>query len=285
MKPPPFAYAAPGSVEEALSLLAAHGGDARVLAGGQSLMPLLALRMVRPEVIVDIGRIPGLDAWAAEGGLVSLGPMVGQAALLQDKALAAALPLCTMAAPWIGHPSTRSRGTIVGSLCHADPAAELGVCLLTLGAEMTVSSASGDRTIAAADFFDSPLSTAAGEGEMVTAIRVPAAAPRTGYAFVELARRHGDFAIVAAAAVVTLGAAGAVESARVGLGGVADTPVAFDVAGGLEDWADAARDIAARLDPPDDLQASAGYRRDMAARLAAQTLADAAARAAEAPHG
>jgi 2-furoyl-CoA dehydrogenase FAD binding subunit len=184
-----------------------------------------------------------------------------------------------MAAPWIGHPSTRSRGTVVGSLCHADPAGELGVCLLTLAAEVTVSTDKAGRTVAVADFFEGPLATAVGEGEMVTALRVPVPAPGTGYAFAELTRRHGDFALVAAAAVVKRNAAGSIESARLGFGGVGDMPVAFDVDGATDDWEGAARDIAASLDPPDDLQASAAYRSDMAARLAARVLADAAANA------
>lgn len=279
MKPPPFAYAAPDTLEEALALLAEHGDDASIIAGGQSLMPMLALRMARPAVLVDISHVADLRDWHQADDGVHVGATVRQRALLEDAELAGVLPLCARAARFIGHPGTRSRGTVVGSLCHADPAAELPVCARVLGAEFTISAAGGERQVAAADFFESALETTLREGEMVTELRIPPVPHRTGYAFLEIARRHGDFAIVAVGAAVTLGEDGALIAATVALGGVGDIPVAFTLddlspGNGAEDAriTDFARAVAGAIEPGSDIHASADYRRSLAGTLTAQAL-------------
>ena len=272
MKPPAFSYAAPQTIEDCVALLARYADDAKILAGGQSLMPLLNLRMVRPEVIIDIGRVRGLDRWQKDGGMVRIGARVRQRALETDDGLAAAVPLLKHAIALIGHPATRSRGTIVGSMCHADPAAELPVCAVLLGAEFVVRSSQGLRVVAADAFFEDALSTAVGGDEIVEEVRIPVASAGAGYAFDEVARRHGDFALVSAGARIANG------EARVALGGVAGRPriyrfAEFD-AGGLDaaKFAAFGRFVAERLEPNTDLHATADYRRAIAATLIERTL-------------
>lgn len=286
MKPPPFAYVAPDTLEEALALLAEHGDEARVIAGGQSLMPMLALRMARPGVLVDIGGIEELDTWQPEADSVVVGATVRQRRLLEEREFAAALPLCAEAAAHIGHPATRSRGTIVGSLCHADPAAELPVCASVLGAELTLRSTNGSRQVAMADFFDAALATTIGETELATALHVPAQGPRTGHAFLEVARRHGDFAIVAVACAAQVDEAGALQEATVSLGGVGDAPLTFRLSelapgGGPEPAriADFAESVVGRLDPNADIHATAAYRRTLAETLTGRAVTRAVGRA------
>ncbi|HUT48780.1 MAG TPA: xanthine dehydrogenase family protein subunit M [Alphaproteobacteria bacterium] len=287
MKPPPFAYAAPDSVGEATALLAEYGDEARIIAGGQSLMPMLALRVARPAVLIDIGRIAELARWRQDEDTLCIGSTVRQRALLDDDGLAAAAPLFGEAARFIGHPATRSRGTIAGSLCHADPAGELPVCAKVLGAELLIGSKRGERRVAADDFFEAALSTAIQDDELVIEVRLPAPPPRTGFAFEELARRHGDFALVAVGCAVTLDDEGLMTAARIGLGGVGETPITFD----LEDlsqscetddetFAELARDVAGRIEPGSDLHATSDYRRSIAAPLVRQALRKAADRAA-----
>jgi CO/xanthine dehydrogenase FAD-binding subunit len=276
MKPPPFSYAAPESLDECLALLAHYSDDAKILAGGQSLMPLLNLRMVRPAVIVDIARITGLDRWAKEDGVVHIGAFVRQKMLEVDKALAAAVPLLARAAEFVGHPATRSRGTIVGSMCHADPAAELPVCAILLNAEFLVRSNEGRHVVGADDFFHDALSTTVRSDEMVEAVRLPATAPGAGYAFSEIARRHGDFALVSAAAEVKV-RNGQVQ-ARVALGGVGPRPVAFGCDSFTQqqiapsEFEAFGRYVAEHIEPNSDLHATADYRRAVAATLVERTL-------------
>ncbi len=271
MKPPVFAYAAPQTIDECLALKAAHGEDARFIAGGQSLMPLLNLRMVRPTVVIDLGKVRDLAYWRREGDDIVIGAMLRQRALEQDKELAAALPLLAEAVQQIGHPATRSRGTIVGSLCHADPAAELPVCALLLKAQIVLASTRGRRRIAAEDFLTDALSTSIKDDELVEQVRLPAGRGDTGYAFMELARRHGDFALISVAASVARNGA-----ARVAIGGLGSAPVAFDV-DGKSIAAEAAR-IARGLEPPNDLHATAEYRRALAQTLIERALTKAAER-------
>lgn len=289
MKTPPFDYVAPPSVEEILALLTEYGDDACVLAGGQSLMPLLALRVVRPAVVIDIGRASSLDEWRMDRGAVCIGATVRQHTLLDNHDLMAAAPLFAEAAQWIGHPATRSRGTIVGSLCHADPAAELPVSALVLDAELVVRSATGERRVAAVDFFESALSTSLGDGELVTELRWPIPSGCTGYGFSELARRHGDFALVAAACAVSLDDRGLLATAKIGLGGVGETPLCFDLvalggAGAIDDAAipELAHRVAARLEPATDLHATADYRRSISPVLVERAVRQAVARAGKA---
>jgi CO/xanthine dehydrogenase FAD-binding subunit len=268
MKPPAFAYAAPATIDECLALKAEHGEDARFIAGGQSLMPLLSLRMVRPNVIIDLGKVRELAYWRREGDTIVIGAMLRQRALEQDKELMAALPLLAQAVQQIGHPATRSRGTIAGSLCHADPAAELPVCAMLLQAEIVLTSTKGRRIIAAKDFLTDALSTSIKDDELVEQVRIPAARAGTGYAFVELSRRHGDFALISVAALVSD------KAARVAIGGLGSAPLAFDV-DGKNIAAEAAR-IAAGLEPMKDLHASTEYRRSLAGVLMERALMQAA---------
>jgi CO/xanthine dehydrogenase FAD-binding subunit len=271
MKPPVFSYAAPATIDECLALKAEHGEDARFIAGGQSLMPLLNLRMVRPAVVIDLGKVRDLAYWRREGEEIAIGAMLRQRKLEQDKELAVALPLLAEAVQQIGHPATRSRGTIVGSLCHADPAAELPVCALLLKAQIVLASTKGRRSIAAEDFLTDALSTSIKDDELVEQVRIPAGRRKdTGYAFLELARRHGDFALISVAASVSPNAA------RVAIGGLGSAPQAFDV-DGRNIAADAQR-IAQGLQPPTDLHATAAYRRALAQTLIERALTQAAQR-------
>ncbi len=288
MKPPPFEYAAPETIEEISALLAEYGDEARIIAGGQSLMPLLALRVVRPTVLIDIGRVSALDGWRQENGILRVGANLRQQDLLEDEDLKSALPLCAEAAPQIGHPATRSRGTIIGSICHADPAAELPVCALALGALMTVRSADGERQIAAADFFDGALSTAVSDEEFVPEVHIPLPDVLTGFAFCELSRRHGDFALVGVGCSASLDTDKRIVTARVGIGGVDDTPLCFDLDSAAKEQisdgqsvGDVAESIASQLDPGTDLHATSDYRRAMAALLIDRALQTAVSRASE----
>jgi CO/xanthine dehydrogenase FAD-binding subunit len=270
MKPPAFAYAAPDTIAECLALKAEHGEDARFIAGGQSLMPLLNLRMLHPAVIIDLGKVRELSYWRREGDEIVIGATLRQRKLEQDKELAAALPLLAEAVQQIGHPATRSRGTIVGSLCHADPAAELPVCALLLQAQIVLASTTGKRTIAAEDFLVDALSTSIKDDELVEQVRIPAGRSDTGYAFLELARRHGDFALISVAALVSG------TTARVAIGGLGAAPLAFDLQS--KDINGEAQRIAQGLEPPSDLHATADYRRALAQTLIECALAKAAER-------
>jgi CO/xanthine dehydrogenase FAD-binding subunit len=285
MKPPPFSYVAPKSIDECVAVMGEYADNAKIIAGGQSLMPLLNLRMVRPEVIVDIGRIRELDRWHEDNGSIRIGALVRQRALEIDDELARSLPLMAEAVHLIGHQATRSRGTIVGSMCHADPAAELPVCAIVLGAEFVLRSRKGSRTVKADDFFVDALSTTVAADELVEEVRIPMSAKGAGYAFAEVARRYGDFALVSAAAMVEIGSGGW-KDAHVALGGVGRRPLTFrfsDFASGKPlnqgAFVEFGRDIASRIEPAADLHATAEYRRAIAATLVERTLITAADRA------
>src|SRR5580693_7309943 len=224
MKLPPVEYEAPRTVSEAVELLAEHLDQASVLAGGQSLIPLLALRLARPAVLIDINGVDGLSGVSATDGSVGIGAMTREYVAEESAVIADAVPLLAAALPLIGHEAIRSRGTIGGSLAHADPAAELPAVALALDAEFVVRSQSGERVIPAAEWFEGYLATARRPDEILVEVRFPAAAPGTGVSFQEVARRHGDFAIVGLAASLTL-ADGAVSDARLAFSGVADVPV------------------------------------------------------------
>jgi CO/xanthine dehydrogenase FAD-binding subunit len=277
MKPPPFLYGAPESLDECVELLSHYSEDAKVLAGGQSLMPLLNLRMVRPTVIVDIARIPGLDQWAQEDGHIRIGALVRQSAFEDGGALAAAVPILAQAITFVGHPATRSRGTIVGSMCHADPAAELPVCAVLLGAEFLIRSKEGFRIVEANDFFDNALTTTVRSHEVVEAVRFPANASGAGYAFTEIGRRHGDFALVSVAALVEW--QGDHVRARVALGGVGPRPISlvhekFEPKRQIDsaELQAFSQYVATRIEPNTDLQATAEYRRAVSATLVERAL-------------
>ena len=257
MKSAPFAYHAPASVDEALALLAAHGDEASVLAGGQSLLPLLAMRLARPAHLVDIHRLDELHRLEVDGEHVVVGAAVTQRRVERDARVAEVCPLLADAVPWIGHAAIRNRGTVGGSLCHADPAAELPVVCVASGATMTIAGASGRRTVAAAEFFEMPFTTAVQPGELLVDVHFPVRRPGERWAFLEVARRHGDFPLVSVA----------VAGDAIALGGVAGRPV-------LVADVDAARDA---VTAADDIHATHEYRRHLAGVLVERALARAAA--------
>ena len=288
MKLPPVEYEAPATIAEAVGLLAEHQDEASVLAGGQSLIPLLALRLARPAVLIDINGVAELSGMSRADGWLAVGAMTREYVAEESEAVADAVPLLAAALPLIGHEAIRSRGTIGGSLAHADPAAELPAVARALDAEFVVRSQSGERVIPAADWFEGYLTTARRPDEVLVEVRFPAAAPGTGVAFQEVARRHGDFAIVGLAASLTL-ADGVISDARLAFSGVADVPVraadAEDLLVGerpsAELFAEAARRATAGLDPPADLHGSSEYRKKVAATLVRRGLRAAAGNARE----
>jgi 2-furoyl-CoA dehydrogenase FAD binding subunit len=256
MKPAAFDYVRAETLEEALQVLRQEGSDARIIAGGQSLMAMLNMRLARPRTLIDIMRLPELARIDVKGDTILVGAGVRQAALLGWPELGRSLQLVALALPWTGHAQTRSRGTVCGSIAHADPSAELPLVLQALGGEVHLRSAKRRRRVAAREFFSGMMTTTRAEEELIEAVSFPAAQQRC--AFREVARRHGDFAIVAAAAVQT--AAGV----RLAIGGVADMPVARDfprLEGSALD--DALNAFAYELDARDDVHATARYRRDL----------------------
>ena len=271
MKPAPFDYVGADSLEEALEVLSEQGPDARVLAGGQTLLPMLNMRLARPRVVVDIMRAPELDRVEDNGRMLRVGAAVRQRSLERQRDLALRQPLLAAVLPWVGHAQTRSRGTICGSVAHADPSAELPLVLVVLGGEVELRSRRRTRQVAAAAFFTGMMATARRDDEMIEAVRFPTARPGTGYGFREIGRRHGDFAVVACAAAVDA------RTARLGVGGVADRPLARDVPLPDDPALDEALDAFAwDLDARDDLHATAAYRRQLVRRLGRQTLEEAA---------
>ncbi len=270
MKPARFDYVRAESIAEAHEVLAAEGGEASVLAGGQSLLPLLSTRLARPKIVLDIMRIPGLVAIARESDAIRIGAGVRQARLAAWPELADAQPLLARALPFVGHAQTRSRGTVCGSIAHADPSAEIPLVLLALAGEIVLSNRRRLRRVPAADFFTGLMSTAREDDELIEAVIVPRRRSGHGYAFREFARRHGDFAIVACAAI-----AGERE-ARLAIGGVADRPVAFDNLPLYGTALDKALDrVAGALEAREDLHATAEYRRELVRRLGRAAIAEA----------
>ena len=279
----PFEYAAPETLEDALALLHEHRDEAKVLAGGQSLVPLLNYRLARPRVVVDINGLP-LDGVRVDDGRLRLGALVRHHQLEESDTIARHCPVLREAARLIGNVRVRTLGTLGGSLAHADPAAELPAVMTALDARLTVASASGQRSIAARDFVTGPLTTALAPDEIVTEVEVPTS-PARGFAVEELARRAGDFGLVVVAALVRVDPSGRVADARLALGGVADRPVraaaAEEALRGQEPTAavlaGAAEIARERLDPPSDAFASGPYRRLLAGVLGRRALARAVA--------
>jgi 2-furoyl-CoA dehydrogenase FAD binding subunit len=262
MKPAPFDYIRVDSADEAVALLAEYGDDARILAGGQSLMPILNMRLAQPKVLIDISRAGDLAAADVDHDWLSVRAGTTQAAVEQRARLAQEVPLLTQAMPHLGHFQTRNRGTVCGSVAHADPSAELPLCLTTLGGEVVLRSGAGRRTVGADDFFQGTLTTAREPIELVESVRFPLAQPGTRYGFTEVAMRHGDFAIVALAAVVSA------SELRLGVGGVADRPRKQRWARlGGADLDDALNRFAWALDARDDQHATAKYRRHLVRTL------------------
>lgn len=289
MKPAAFDYFAPESLDEAVALLGRHGQRAKVLAGGQSFAPMANFRVLRPEVVIDLNRIAALGYIRESGGGLAIGAMTRHRAVERSELVAKRCPLIASAVPNIGHAVIRNRGTVGGSLSHADPAAEWPVVAMALGATMVARSARGERQIPAADFFVGLLTTALDADEILTEIRFPVVPARTGAAFLEVSRRHGDFALVSAGAQVTLSASGTVEEARLALGGVGAGPfeanaLAARLAGtkAQDNDIDAlANGVSQSLEPMNDLHASSAYRTEVAAVLVGRAVRAALARAKE----
>jgi aerobic carbon-monoxide dehydrogenase medium subunit len=288
MKLPPVEYEAPETASEAVELLAEHLDEASVLAGGQSLIPLLALRLAHPAVLVDINGIGELSGVSVTDGWVAIGALTREYVAEESETVAGAVPLLAAALPLVGHEAIRSRGTIGGSLAHADPAAELPAVARALDAEFVVRGGSGERVIPAAQWFEGYLTTSRLPDELLTQVRFPAAGPGTGISFQEVARRHGDFAIVGLAASLTL-SGGAITDARLAFAGVSDVPVratgAEDLLAGERPSAELFDEAALRategLDPPADLHGSSEYRKKVAAALVRRGLRAAADNARE----
>jgi CO/xanthine dehydrogenase FAD-binding subunit len=281
LKAAPFEYVRAGSIAAACELLRQAGDAIKLIAGGQSLVPMMAMRLARPGRLVDINEIAALKFVALGPDVVRIGACTRQCVIERDDALAARVPLLRQALAWVGHVQTRNRGTIGGSLAHADPAAELPLAAQVLGARMMLRSTAGVRCVPANAFFAGPLTTALEPHECLEEIHWPVwAERRTGSAFTEISRRHGDFAIVAAAAQIAVDDAGRCNRASFGLGGGGQTPLAFPkLAARLlgtrleaEVVQSVAHDAAVELDPGSDLHASAGYRKHLAAVLAARML-------------
>jgi aerobic carbon-monoxide dehydrogenase medium subunit len=280
VKPVRFAYADPRSVDEALALLAEHGDEARLLAGGQSLVPLLNLRLVRPAVLIDLNRVAGLDGITLDGDVLRVGAMTRQRRLEKDAAVRARCPLLAEALGFVGHPPIRHRGTIGGSLAHADPAAELPAILVGLGGEVVARGRGGERVIDGAAFFRDLMTTALRPDEILTEVRLRLPSPAAGWAFLEVARRHGDFALAGVAVVVEPGPGRTVREARISLFGVGPTPVRASAAerelAGREPTAErllrAAEIVSETLRPDADLHATAEYRRQVGGVLTRRAL-------------
>ena len=286
MKPAPFAYVRAGTLDDVFRLLDEHGDGARILAGGQSLMATLNMRLSAPEALVDIGRVPGLAGIEDTGDALRIGAMTRHADVEASELVAAHAPLLASAMPHVAHPAIRNRGTFGGSIAFADPAAELPACAVALRARMTIAGRSGTRTVGADSFFRGLYETALGPGEVLTAVEVPKIAPGWRSGFMELARRHGDYAIIGLAAHVRVDDGGRFGGgARVVFFGVGDRPATAARAAALlegEAWSDAlaarvADTLGEELDPFEDLNADAAMRRHLAGVLARRTLAPLAA--------
>lgn len=270
MKPKAFDYTRAETVTEALDALAAGDDDARILAGGQSMIPMLNLRLAEPSMLIDISRVPELAYLRDNGGALEVGAATTQEELLAWPELSNRVPLLYQAIPFLGHFQTRNKGTVCGSLAHADPSSELPLCLAALRGEVVLRSKRGDRVLKAADFQTGMLSIARAPDEIITAARFPFAKPGEGFAFTEISRRSGDFAIVALAAVATA------DRIRLGVGGMADRPV-------LREWDmlegdaldDALNALAWELRGQDDVHASARYRREIVRRLGRKMIEEA----------
>jgi CO/xanthine dehydrogenase FAD-binding subunit len=284
----PFEYAAPETVDDALALLREHGEEAKVLAGGQSLVPILNYRLARPQLVVDINNLPLGDV-AADDGRLRLGALVRHHQLEESEAVRRRCPVLAETARLIGNVRVRSLGTVGGSLAHADPAAELPAVMTALDARLTLASARGERRVEARDFFTGLLATALAPDELLTAIDVPAL-PAHGWAVEELSRRAGDFAVVAVVALVGVDRGGRVDDARVAFAGVADRPVraraAEEALRGHEPTSErlarASAAAQAVLDPPSDAFVSGAYRRMVAGVLCRRALGRAVTRALQA---
>jgi 2-furoyl-CoA dehydrogenase FAD binding subunit len=270
LKPPVFDYVRPDQIEQVLDILFQEGDEARILAGGQSLVAMLNMRVTRPSVLIDIMHLKELAATRIEEGHLLVPAGVRQVALEERTTLTEESPLLAAVMPWIGHVQTRARGTVCGSIAHADPSAELPLTLSALEGLVQLRSAEGRRATKAKDFFLGMMVTAKSEIEFVEAIKIPLAKPGMGVSFREIGRRHGDFAIVSCAAVINE------EVTRLAVGGVNDVPTTMEWIGlDTSQIDDALNEFAWSLDARDDLHATACYRRKLVRRLGRQVLEEA----------
>jgi carbon-monoxide dehydrogenase medium subunit len=288
MKPPVFDYATPATLAEATALLVEHDGEAKLLSGGQSLVPLLNMRLARPAIVVDLARIPGLDYVRADAAGFAIGAMTRQRTVELSPEVQARHPLLHAGMQLIAHPQNRNQGTIGGSLAHADPAAELPALAVALDATVEATGPHGVRTIPASEFFLTYLTTTLEASEVLTAVRFPTLPARTGWSMLEVARRHGDFGLAGVVAILGLGGDGRIATARIVLFGVGATPIharaaearlvgqAVDPGVFAAVGAQAAGDLE---EPLSDVHASADYRRDLARILTVRALTEAATRA------
>ncbi|MGY1826618.1 FAD binding domain-containing protein [Blastococcus sp. SYSU DS0541] len=286
MKPAPFRYADPSTLGEALAVLSDEG--AKVLAGGQSLLPLLSMRLAAPTTLVDINRIPGLDTVEVTDDGVTVGALVRHGALLRHEGAAGAQPLLGRATANVAHPAIRNRGTTVGSIAHADPSGEMTSVLALTDGSVTVATTAGTEQVGWRDFFVGPLETSIAPGAVVTAATFPALPPRSGTAFAEVARRKGDYAVCGAGVVVTLSEDRRVERVLASYVSVGLTPEVHDLTEAVAgvpvekaDWAAAGALARTLVDPDTDIHASADYRRLLVGVLTERTLTSAAAEAGE----
>jgi carbon-monoxide dehydrogenase medium subunit len=289
MKPPRFAYHDPATREEALALLATYEDEAKLLAGGQSLVPLLNMRLAQPAHLIDINSLSDMTYIREEDSYLAIGALTRQRDIERSPLVRRCCPMLSKAIVYVGHAPIRSRGTIGGSLAHADPAAELPVVLQALEGRVRAESRAGSRDIFAEEFFTDSLQTSLMSKELLVEVRFPVAPPRTGIAFSEVSRRHGDFALVGVAAQLTLDETGTISAAHLALMGVAETPVRMREAEALllgqlpgeELFHTAAEKACADLDPPTDLHASSEYRRSVAGVLVRRALHTAAEQAVQ----
>ena len=289
MLPAAFDYRAPASLNEALGILKQRGDEAKVMAGGQSLIPLLKLRFSRPELVVDIARIPNLNGIKRDDGHIAIGALARHVDIERSKDLAAVAPMLAEAAHWIADPLVRNRGTLVGSICHADPAGDWGSVVLAFGADIVATSESGQRVIHAQDFFKGPFTTSLNPDEVVTEVRIPVARGRAGGAYLKLERRVGDFATVAVGVQIEMDGD---KIARAGIGLTAVGPQNIKAVEaerhlhGKEPTdaviAEAARLAAAAAEPKDDARGSAAYKKDVVRVFVQRGLKTAIGRAGEA---
>ena len=288
MLPAAFDYRSPASLDETLSLMAQHGDAAKVMAGGQSLIPLLKLRFARPELVVDIGRLPSMNGIRRDNGHIAIGALARHIDIERSQELAAWMPMMTEAAHWIADPLVRNRGTLVGSVCHADPSGDWGSVLLALDADLVARSARGQRILHANEFFRGPFTTALEPDEVVTEARIPIRKGASGGSYLKLERKVGDFATVAVAVHVELDGK-KVSKAGIGLTSVGENNIKADAAERVLEGAEpteasikeAARLAAEAAEPKDDVRGSAAFKKDVVRVFVQRGLTAAVSRARE----
>jgi carbon-monoxide dehydrogenase medium subunit len=280
MKPAPFSYFRPTSLDEALNLLRTYGDEAKALAGGQSLVPLMNFRLARPQYVVDLNAIKALSEIKVDDRTLTLGAMIRQRQVEQSPSISARLPMLSVAVRLIAHPAIRNRGTVGGSLVHADPAAELPVVAIALDAAFELRSMAAKRSLSASEFYQGYLATAIARDELLVQVELALPPEDVGWSFMEIARRHGDFAIVAVAALLGLDRGRIVNFARIALGGIGPVPTRVASAENAlmgnkpsaELYREAGALVAEAVDPPTDIHASSGYRRHIAEVLVRRAL-------------